>query len=176
MHQVELELIEASMDYAAELHEYLTEYEKEEIIGSSGLTPDSDISSWLVQIDKYKSWKTIPAGHIPGIQYLALDCSNHTVVGLLNLRLSLNETLLHYYGHIGYSVRPSRRHSGIGTKMLALGLEKAKNLGFNNLLLTCKEDNIVSAKIIEKNHGSLEDTRFNPDEGRWFRRYWIDLN
>jgi predicted acetyltransferase len=59
------------------------------------------------------------------------------------------------------------RQKGYGNTILKLGLKKAKELGFDKLLLTCDETNISSNKIIIKNGGVLESTI----NGR--KRYWI---
>ena len=59
--------------------------------------------------------------------------------------------------------------------ILRLGLEKAKGLGIEKVLLTCNEDNIPSLKIIEKNGGTLDNKVSNPVEGPDKLRFWINL-
>ncbi|MBD3331077.1 GNAT family N-acetyltransferase [Candidatus Peregrinibacteria bacterium] len=75
--------------------------------------------------------------------------------------------------HIGYYIRPSARQKGYGTKILELGLIKAKELGLQEVLLTCYESNIASKKIIEKNKGKFQDKVY--DEGESKLKYWIKL-
>jgi predicted acetyltransferase len=62
-------------------------------------------------------------------------------------------------GHIGYDVRPSARRRGHATAMLAAALPVAGALGIDPVLTTCDEDNAGSRKVIEANHGALEDKR-----------------
>lgn len=90
------------------------------------------------------------------------------VVGFLALRHELNDWLLHEGGHIGYSVRPSRRREGIASRTLGLGLLRAGRRGLERVLLTCDEDNVGSRRTIESHGGVYEDSR----NGK--RRYWID--
>lgn len=90
-----------------------------------------------------------------------------TVIGFLALRHELNAWLLEEGGHIGYSVRPSRRREGHATRALGLAVRRAAELGIDRALVTCDEDNEASARTIERNGGVYEDTR----NGR--RRYWI---
>ena len=82
-------------------------------------------------------------------------------------------------GHIGYEVRFSKWNKGYGTKLLALSLQYAKeNFWFNRVLVTCDEDNLASARVIEKNSGILENTvETVDDDGKkhMTKRYWIDL-
>ena len=91
------------------------------------------------------------------------------LVGFLALRHTLNAWLLDQGGHIGYSVRPSRRREGHASRALALALPHAARLALTRVLLTCDEDNHGSRRTIEGSGGVYEDTR----EGK--RRYWIDV-
>ena len=62
--------------------------------------------------------------------------------------------------------------------MLRLGLIKAKDIvKDDDILITCEDNNIGSARIIEKNGGVLENKITNIDEyGEVItRRYWIKL-
>jgi predicted acetyltransferase len=90
------------------------------------------------------------------------------VVGFLALRTRLNAWLFDEGGHIGYSVRPSRRREGHASRALGLAVRRAAALGIERALVTCDEDNLASALTIERNGGVYEDTR----NGK--RRYWID--
>ncbi|WP_239456332.1 GNAT family N-acetyltransferase [Nocardioides solisilvae] len=90
------------------------------------------------------------------------------VVGFLAVRHALNDFLLRQGGHIGYSIAPSYRRRGHATRALALGVARARELGIARVLVTCSEDNVASARTIERNGGVFEDVR----EGK--RRYWIE--
>ena len=67
---------------------------------------------------------------------------------------------------------------GYGSKLLSLGIEKAKELGIKDrILVTCDDDNIGSSKVIENNGGILENKVENEDGDETFltRRYWINI-
>ena len=94
-------------------------------------------------------------------------------LGAISLRHRLNEFLLRAGGHIGYGVRPSARGRGLATWALGAVLPQARARGIDRVLVTCDDDNIASARTIERNGGVLEDVR-DTELGRT-RRYWIDL-
>lgn len=98
-----------------------------------------------------------------------VDGAPETVVGFLALRHSLTPDLLAVGGHIGFSVRPSRRREGHATRALGLALPRALALGIRRALVTCDDGNAGSQRAIETNGGELEDIR----NGK--RRYWIRI-
>ncbi len=93
----------------------------------------------------------------------------HEVIGSLAVRHELSAWLLEEGGHIGYSIRPSRRREGHASRALALALDRARDLGLDRVLITCDLDNEPSRRTIERNGGVLEDVRAGK------RRYWVEL-
>jgi predicted acetyltransferase len=118
--------------------------------------PATELPEGLVHSDYY--W--ITDGDAP-------DDPGAQVVGFLALRHSLTAWLLAEGGHIGFSVRPSRRQEGHASRALGLAVRRSAELGLARVLLTCDEPNVASARTIERNGGVYEDTR----NGK--RRYWI---
>lgn len=78
-------------------------------------------------------------------------------------------------GLIGYGIRPSQRGKGPASKMLGLALEKFRNTDIDNILITCKDFNFASKKVIEKNGGIFESVYINNDDGYNYLRYWIKI-
>ena len=140
--------------------------------GTSALDQYADFDAWLAAIRNLKDPATTPAGLVPATQYLALD-EQEQLVGMTNLRHHLNDYLLTYGGHIGYSVRPSERQNGYATQMLRLTLEKAKERGIEKVRICCDHYNVASAKTIRANGGVLEDEQFDSSDGTLTQRYWI---
>jgi predicted acetyltransferase len=65
------------------------------------------------------------------------------------------ELLAQYAGHIGYCVRPTERRRGYATEMLALALDRCRDLGIPTVRLGCYADNEASIRTIEANGGVL---------------------
>ncbi len=110
---------------------------------------------------------------VPATTLFCLDEERNKMIGAVNIRHYLNDSLLRNGGHIGDGIRPSERGKGYGTAMIALALKECKNLGIDRVLMVCDKNNIASAKTIIKNGGILENEIF--DEGVIIQRYWIEL-
>lgn len=113
-------------------------------------------------------------GLVPDSTFFCLDEERNIIVGAVNIRHYLNESLLLDGGHIGDGVRPSERRKGIATKMIHLALEECKKLGIQKVLMVCDKDNIGSAKSIIYNGGVLENEIMV--DGIVEQRYWIELS
>lgn len=103
------------------------------------------------------------------IFYFAIE--DNKIVGHGSIRLNPeNNKDYSIYGHIMYGVVPSKRNKGYGTIICKLLIERAKEYGIDNVIITC--NNIASAKVIEKNNGVLfESTK--DDENNTINRYLV---
>jgi predicted acetyltransferase len=111
---------------------------------------------------------------VPAHLFFLADTESAALFGAIQIRHHINHpNLIETGGHIGYGVCPDERRKGYATGMLALAIPEAKKIGLTRLLVTCKDANIGSRKVIESNGGVFERTTL--DEGQLARRYWISL-
>ncbi len=87
----------------------------------------------------------LPDSWVPDSTYWLVTDHNR-IIGAVNIHHSLTEHLFNAGGHIGYGIRPSERRKGYATKLLALSLEKAKELNITKALVVCDEVNTASEK------------------------------
>ncbi len=113
------------------------------------------------------------SGLVPSSTYWIYESDSGRIVGAVNIRHWLNEELLRVWGHIGYGIRPDERGNGYATRALALALDKCRAMRMDRVLLGCWKDNAVSARVIQKNGGVLENEI--AECGRIVQRYWIAL-
>lgn len=97
---------------------------------------------------------------------------DEAVVGRVSVRHRLTESLTQVGGHIGYGVRREHRRRGYATTLLRTGLAVARDLGIDRALVTCNDDNIASAAVIERCGGVLENVVHVTGAGLK-RRYWV---
>lgn len=141
--------------------------------GMSSLEEYESYEDWVKKVMQESTGKNLAQNRVPASTYIMINKDNNKVVGIVNIRHQLNEYLLNYGGHIGYSVRPKERQKGLGTHQLKLALEKSKSLGIQKVLITCDTENEGSAKVIENCQGQLEN--IVPKDDFFTKRYWISL-
>ena len=157
---------EAALNYK---QEYI-ECGETHIHGSGSFTKADDYENWLEKITWNKTQATPDL--VTGDIYFAIIDSK--IIGTIAIRHYLNESLLKTGGHIGYGVRPSERRKGYGSKMLALALEKCRELSIDKALVICDKENIASAKTAISN-GAVLENEFTEESGNIVQRYWINL-
>ena len=148
----------------------MTEFEKSQSAHDGGFwdTENFVYEEWLETNMQKEMGINLPENHVPSIQFVSFDDVGRAL-GFLNLRLRLNEGLLNYAGHIGYSIRLSERGKGYAKEALRQGLQVAKEKNIKKALVTCSANNPASRAVILANGGILEDVRNGVE------RYWIEV-
>lgn len=133
-----------------------------------------DYSLYLKKTTDFHFNHNVPESFVPASTYFLMAEGSDEILGAVNIRHRLNAYLLDRGGHIGYGIRPSERRKGYATRILALALEKCKDLGIEKVLVTCDKSNLGSSKTILKNNGVLENEVVEAS-GNSVERYWISL-
>ena len=102
---------------------------------------------WLVKLEKDK---TDPGNNrVPALTYFLVRENDNKIIGMINIRLVLNEKLRKSGGHIGYGIRPTERKKGYNKINLYLGLQVCQKYGLDKVLLDADLDNPASWRTME---------------------------
>ena len=130
--------------YIKEFHEFGSD-----INGSGGLQRYLDAyEGWLEKLNE--DYSRVPNEEkVPARTYFLIRESDKRIVGMINIRLALNERLNHYGGHMGYSIRPTERGKGYNKINLYLGLRVCDQYGIEEVFLDADLANPASWKTME---------------------------
>jgi predicted acetyltransferase len=133
--------------------------------------------AWDEYMERLAAWRVgvaLPDNFLPST-FLVADVDGQ-IVGRSSIRHSItNEFLAREGGHIGYCVLAEHRRRGYATEILRQSLVVVRSIGVERVLVTCDDDNVGSATVIERCGGvfeSLTENTENPN-GAPKRRYWI---
>lgn len=141
-------------------------------ISTYGLT-DARTCDIFEKFENYRLERNLKPDRVGSDSYWLVDDETDYFIGEVHIRHRLNDALRKIGGHIGYAVRYSEWGKGYGTEMLRLALEKAKARGLSEVLITCNNENIGSARVMEKN-GAIFRQKVTVD-GEIIRHYRIML-
>ena len=141
--------------------------------GTGGLSNYLDPADWLAWLDTLADPATRPEGFVPSTTLLCIRKADERLVGMIDIRHELNDHLLNFGGHIGYSVRPDERQKGYAKAMLHMALQEVTRLNIDRVLVTCNRDNEASRRTILACGGVLENEIWDEGDKTFVQRYWI---
>ncbi len=135
---------EEAIAYIKEFYEF-----KSDIHGTGGLQRFLDnYEGWLDKLQEdYK--RIANEEKVPARTYFLIRSSDNRIIGMINIRLALNEKLKKFGGHIGYSIRPTERGKGYNKINLYLGLKVCQEYKIDKVLMDADKDNPASWKTME---------------------------
>ena len=139
-----IEWKQKAIDFINEFYKY-----NSNINGTGGLQRYLDnYEGWLEKLEE--DYTRQPSEEkVPARTYFFVRESDNKIIGMINIRLALNESLKKYGGHIGYSIRPTERGNGYNKINLYLGLKVCKENGIEEVFMDADKDNPASWKTIE---------------------------
>lgn len=164
-----------SIEWKQQAIEYINEFYiyNSEINGAGGLHRYlDDYEGWLVKLEN--DYNTVPSEErVPARTYFLVRENDNKIVGMINIRLALNEKIKKYGGHIGYSIRPTERRKGYNKINLYLGLKVCNKYGINEVLMDADKDNPASWRTIEALGGKCIREHFDNEIANCVVKYYI---
>lgn len=131
------------------------EYIKEHLDANSNINGVGGLSRYL---NNYEGWldkleedyvRMPTEEKVPARTYFLVRENDNRIIGMINIRLVLNENLKKYGGNIGYGIRPSERGKGYNKINLYLGLKVCDEYGIDKVLMDADIENPASWKTME---------------------------
>ena len=172
-----------SLERKNEALEYIEEFYKydSQIHGTGSLDRElkkgKTYEEWLSNnIKLHDKNYALEKGLVPAYTYFLIREDDNKLIGMIDLRLGLNDYLRNFGGHIGYSIRPTERKKGYNKINLYLVLQEARRYNLDKVLITCADSNDGSRKTILSLGGKFEKSNFNESDNETMELYWIDVN
>lgn len=161
---------EDAIDYVNEHYKY-----NSKINGAGGLYKYIDnYEEWLLKLEG--DYNMVPnEERVPSRTFFLVRESDNRIVGMSNIRTTLNESLSKYGGHIGYGIRPTERGKGYNKINLYLGLKVCDEYGIKEVFLDANLDNIPSWKTMEALGGIRVKEYYSEEEQKNVVNYIIDV-
>lgn len=135
---------EDAVEFINEFYEF-----KSDINGTGGLQRFLDnYEGWLEKLQRDYT-RIANEEKVPARTFFLVRSSDDRIIGMINVRLALNENLRKFGGHIGYSIRPTERGKGYNKINLYLGLKVCQEYGIDTVLMDADKDNPASWKTME---------------------------
>ncbi len=166
-----LEYKDKALDYIKEHQEY-----NSNINGVGGLHRFiDDYEGWLEKLANDRI-VVMNKEKVPGETYFLVRVNDDKIIGMVNIRLELNEKLRQYGGHIGYGIRPTERRKGYNKINLFLALLECQKRNIKDVMLDCDKENLGSAKTIQYFNPTLEREYYDETLEEVVQTYWINVD
>ncbi len=130
-----------------------------------------DFAALLQKVAELADGVNVPDGFVPSTTFWLVQ--DGEILGVSNLRHFLNARIRHCGGHIGLSIRPSARGRGLGNRLMAMTIQKARDRGIGEVHVHCAKGNVGSTRMIRANGGVLESELVDSASGDVIERYVI---
>ena len=173
-------LEEPNLNRKNEAINYIEEhYKYNSNINGSGCLDDyleeNSYEEWLSFLNDLNSKEGASKyGWVPSKTYFLIRENDNRIIGMINIRLTLNERLKQHGGHIGYGIRPTERGHGYNKINLYLGLQVCHEYGIKEAYLDADELNPASWRTMEALGGVLVEKYL--DEDMLVRKYSINVD
>ena len=174
-----MKLVFPVLSYKDKAIEHIKEfYEYDSDINGSGsldrFLKESTYEKWLDKLVGDIDIANLQEPKVPSLTYFYVREADDRIIGMINIRLALNDFLKKEGGRIGYSVRPTERRNGYATDMLREALKVCEKIGIHEVLVSCDKENPASAGVIKNCGGSLKEEFYSKTFDEMLQMYVIN--
>ena len=135
----------------------------------------NDYKGWLKKLEQDKS---IEANNleVPSQTYFFIRAKDDEIIGMVNIRTKTNNRVANSFGNIGYGIRPKERRKGYNKINLYLALLECQKFGMEEVILSCKKDNIASSKTMKALGANFDREVYDEMQKTIIQFYKINVN
>ncbi len=171
-------LVTPTIAYKRKAIKYIKEHNKyKSPINGSGLLYNylDDYEEWLKLLECERN--IVADGiQVPTETFFLVRSNDNEIVGMINIRLELNDRIRNSYGSIGYGIRPKERRKGYNKINLYLGLKECQKRGIKGVILSCEKGNMGSSKTMLALGGKFVKEKYSEDQEKLIQFYAIDVD
>lgn len=161
MEELIMKLIFPNMIYKEKAIQFINEfYEYNSDINGSGALDGylekSTYEEWIKKVLADIDIANITQPRVPALTYFHVHENDDRIVGMINIRLALNDFLEKEGGHVGYCIRPTERKKHYATNMLIDALKVYDTFGIGEVIVSCDKSNVASANVVKNCKGELK--------------------
>jgi predicted acetyltransferase len=132
-----------------EFKKIILEYEEDDdLLYYTYMEGANNFEGYLKRLKELRRGIDLPKGDVPTTDYWLVDEKEKEICGMIKIR----HESISIHGNISYDIPLKKRFLGYGTKILQLGIKKARELGIEEIRVSCGSDNDGSRKIILRNN------------------------
>ena len=166
------------LEYEQQAKDYIREFQEcgSSINGCAGLDEylkEGSYAEWVERVMDDLDMAGATMGKVPSFTYFYVNDGGDRMVGMVNIRLSLQGFWQMEGGHVGFSIRPAERGKHHATNLLREALGLCKLLGLDEAVLSCARSNAACARGIQNCGGILEAEFYSNTFGEEIQRYVI---
>lgn len=167
----DLFLVEPNKKYEKSFKKYVMAYKEtnDEFYYNIYKKALDSFDEYIKDLSNYSKGINVSEGWVPFSTFWLIN--HDEVIGVARVR----HKEIGHAGHMGADISPYHRNKGYGTETLALSLEKAKEIGLKEVIVTCNINNSASKKVIEKNNGKLLEVISHEEENEKLYKFSISL-
>jgi predicted acetyltransferase len=165
------QLVPPSAMYERSYADYIRELGDEERYPFPLDYAHDDFPALLQRLEDLARGIQLPAGFVPSSTFWLVH--GEELVGVSNLRHTLNDRIREVGGHVGLGIRPTYRGRGLGKLLLGLTIDEARQRGIRPIHIHCHKHNAASARMIASNGGVLESEVPEPQSTEIVQRYVV---
>ena len=174
----DLIFVEPTLSMQFEIEAYRNEHfanGEREIFGGAWMERVSRYTDWLQLVRANTNPQTVNPNWVPSSTYCVMSKKDNSLIGMVDIHHQLNDFLAASGGHISYSVRPSKRNRGYGTRILHMALAMcAQKFDIDEVVISCAKSNYAAIRTFEHNDATLVQ-EYRHVNGQIMAEYHIDV-